>query len=358
MDLSRDNFVTPTQQVELLEARGRLQRAIGRFRGVQQVYTPVSLSLLASHESLNPDRAINPENLPLLLPSGIPPAHRQSVSLLPFVEMETEYRRAQLRSSLDGIRTLLFVRTRLHTQRTLHIRNQQASTRARQVLARNDRKLDPFKVKYRAAWSAVKELVGEVHIGYRELHDADVRSLDELDTHASGNMRKTLGKRARNAQDSTATQQGNTVIQPGESRRTLSWIWTGVDTSEDSEAMREATRVEWSKSWARKRRWDEELALLGEEMRRTVLSLRFESTTWKSRTMASEDAISEGMAAYATRQASIRDALASKFEALWALPDVKPRRYKLDIDILDAAPLPHNSDDDEDNGDNGRGAIG
>lgn len=106
--------------------------------------------------------------------------------------------------------------------------------------------------------------------------------------------------------------------------------------------------MEWSKCWAWKRRWDEELELLEEEMRRTLLSLRFESTRWKARVVPKDDAFSEGMVAYATWQAAIRDALASKFEALWALPDEKPRHRKLNIDVLDEISLRDGDDCESD----------
>ena len=273
MELRTASIVTPTQHVEQLKRRGCLQRLIGRFRSIQQIYTPIALTLLASYEAENPD-SLRAEEIPLFLPSGIPFSQRQGTEMEGFVVMETEYRRAQMRSSLHGICNQLFVRTRLHTQRALHIQNQQASTRARQVLMQNERKLDQLKAKYCAAWQAAKELLqGEEHIGHCQLYDTDVRSLDDPDLHASRSARKTLGKQRRDAEETVEPR----LIQPGESRQTLLWIWTGVDTSKDSEVMREATRVEWSKAWARKRQWDKELALLEEEMHRTLMSLRQES---------------------------------------------------------------------------------
>ncbi|KAK1223876.1 hypothetical protein PQX77_013242 [Marasmius sp. AFHP31] len=71
------------------------------------------------------------------------------------------------------------------------------------------------------------------------------------------------------------------LIKPGESRKALSWIWTNMDTSNDSGAMQEALRIEWAKSWARKRRWEEELALVEEEMRWVVVTLRYEAQVWR-----------------------------------------------------------------------------
>jgi hypothetical protein len=85
--------------------------------------------------------------------------------------------------------------------------------------------------------------------------------------------------------------------------------------------MREATQVEWAKAWACKRRWSEELALIDKEMRRTKESLRYEAGQWRNRVSLDTSPETHGVNAYAHRQASIRNALLEKFEALWALPD-------------------------------------
>lgn len=264
----------------------------------------------------------------------------------PWLQMELEFRRGQMRSSLDGVRTHLFVRYRLNTQRTLHVRHQHASTRARQVLARNDLKIKGLTAKYRAAWGAARIIANdEAFIGFQPLHDRDLRSLEDVDGHATKNHRKAVKRRA------DGSEVGSAPIQPGESRKTLSWIWTGVDTSEDSEAMKEATRVEWTKAWARKRRWDEELQLLEEEMRRTVESMKYEARQWREYEgdAPTEDttAVSEGQTAYSLRQASIREALAAKFTALWALPDPKPRTRK--VPILAGFGADSDGDDNDDN---------
>jgi len=223
--------------------------------------------------------------------------------------------------------------------------------RARQVLARNEKKIDVLKHKYQAAWEAARTLLqSEDHIGHQQLCDSDIRSLDETDSHASKNARKTLGKQRRDAEGSSDPQ----VIRPGESTKTLSWIWTGINTSEDSEAMKEATRVEWSKAWARKRRWDKELTLIEEEMRCTLLSLRYESTKWKTLVAATSEvegnAFREGVTAYARRSAALRDGLAAKFETLWALPDKELRsRRALDLEVMADVPARELSEEENDN---------
>jgi hypothetical protein len=90
--------------------------------------------------------------------------------------------------------------------------------------------------------------------GYQFLHNCDCRAL-----HKDSPL-TVLGKRLR------GSKAGGDLIQPNKSRKVISWIWTNVDISDDSEAMHKATRVEWSKAWAQKRRWTEEVKLLEEEM--------------------------------------------------------------------------------------------
>ncbi|KAJ8088970.1 hypothetical protein PM082_014217 [Marasmius tenuissimus] len=92
----------------------------------------------------------------------------------------------------------------------------------------------------------------------------------------------------------------------------------------NSDAMQEALRIEWAKSWARKRRWQEELALVDEEMHCVLMTLRYEAEVWRSRAVFSTDvepAVVEGMCAYAEEQARICEELGSTFQALWARLD-------------------------------------
>jgi hypothetical protein len=238
---------------------------------------------------------------------------RNKAEMQQWVKMEMELRTGQLRTALNGVRTQLFVQTRLYAQRSLHVRGQVNSTRAQDVINRQKRRLLSHRKKYQVAWEALKTLKGgELHMGYRQLYDSDCIPLYESDGRAS-----VPQKRRRDEREAP----GDALIRPGASRKTLSWIWTNVDTSDDSAAMREATRVEWAKAWARKRRWSEELALIDEEMRRTKESLRYEAGKWRERVQLDSRPESHGVNAYARRQASIRDALLEKFEALWALPD-------------------------------------
>jgi hypothetical protein len=85
-----------------------------------------------------------------------------------------------------------------------------------------------------------------------------------------------------------------------------------------------ALRVEWAKSRARAMRWSEELRLLEEEMRRVLVFLEWDAGVWRHRARRVEEewvglseAQSEGLTAFALRQAWIRDCLRSDFTFRW-----------------------------------------
>ncbi|KAL0565172.1 hypothetical protein V5O48_016855 [Marasmius crinis-equi] len=383
MDLSKDKNVSTTHQVELVERRARLLRLVSRLRTLQQAYTPHAIATLnqaaktdagppntTSHVSTAP--AVDPraadvafdlqkltkvaskgnvETTPLYLPSGLPEAVRNLPEMSKWVEMESSFRRGQLQSALDGLRSHLFIRTRLNLQRTLHVRHQHAAVRARQVMARNDSKIDVFKAKYCSAWAALKILVGEEDIGLPQLNKADVTSYDDVDTNALRNVRKVLGTQRRNGTVSEAGSRipKDALVKPGESSKRLSWIWTTYDVSEGSDELQEVMRIEWSKSWARKRRWAEELAIVDEEMRRALATLEYEAEMWKSLgNLEGEMDVKfmEGVKAFAFEQASIRNRLARNFQALWARPDPAPKA-KVSIHELSDGEMEAESDEED-----------
>ncbi|KAJ7771430.1 hypothetical protein B0H14DRAFT_2632395 [Mycena olivaceomarginata] len=72
----------------------------------------------------------------------------------------------------------------------------------------------------------------------------------------------------------------------GEKTRITSWIWYAAGGAEGlvGEAMHEGVRVEWSKAYARVKRWREEERLLQEEMVRCLTTLEWQAVQWDQRT--------------------------------------------------------------------------
>ena len=85
-----------------------------------------------------------------------------------------------------------------------------------------------------------------------------------------------------------------------------------------------AYQLEWSKSYARSQRWQEEVELLKEEMWWTLEFFKWKSSYWSHKAllkMLKPDqfsvALREGMIAYALRQADVFTSLHNHFQSLW-----------------------------------------
>jgi hypothetical protein len=79
-------------------------------------------------------------------------------------------------------------------------------------------------------------------------------------------------------------------------------------------------RVEWAKTHARANRWQEEVILLTEEMRRVVVYLDWKASWWRTQGSRRDDLradITDGLRAYAYEQADLTHRLAESFAALW-----------------------------------------
>lgn len=80
-------------------------------------------------------------------------------------------------------------------------------------------------------------------------------------------------------------------------------------------------RIEFLRSRARAKRWDEQVNLLQEEKRRTLVSCERNAQEWDARGIKaalSADAYAQGLAAYAAEQASIQRGIAARYHALWS----------------------------------------
>ncbi|KAL0574972.1 hypothetical protein V5O48_006988 [Marasmius crinis-equi] len=205
IEIRGTRYDSALQKTELLESRGKLERLMARLRGVQRIYTPAAITELIAGDLTNrtdPKTGakvpLEIEEIPVLVPSDLSSDLRQEATMKSWMEMEVEFRKSQASGSLEELRGHLFVRARLNLQRHLHVRHQWASGRARQVLARNERKLEASKLRYRVARSALSAALGEGEVkklGLRTLADTDVQSFEDKDTCAVRSQRKSIGKR-------------------------------------------------------------------------------------------------------------------------------------------------------------------
>ncbi|KAJ6547265.1 hypothetical protein B0H19DRAFT_1075170 [Mycena capillaripes] len=95
-----------------------------------------------------------------------------------------------------------------------------------------------------------------------------------------------------------------------ENQRQVLWIWTLAGTEGTDRGLENALRVKWSKAFARKRRWEEEVRLLEEEYRREA-----HAAAVRVGVIAHADA--EAAVAYAMRHADMYRDLKSRGEATW-----------------------------------------
>ena len=115
--------------------------------------------------------------------------------------------------------------------------------------------------------------------------------------------------------------------QPSNSRFVQSWIWTTaphVSASPEDPDLQATLRAEWAKAQERAKRFEEEVELIVEEMRRTLGFLEWKAKEWKSfatslpsGASAIDTATSDGVTAYANKQADIQLKLAATFIDDW-----------------------------------------
>jgi len=249
------------------------------------------------------------ENVSLLLPSSLDPERRKRVCLSEVTEHERLFRMAQLQDSLAELQHTRKIRRKLLINHYTQVagQGQRANTRSRAVLNSVESRITKFVERYRIAYQALLQLdpTGDWQETYLELKDSDNRG---------------PGKESY--------EEG-----VGDGSYFRSWIWSSNprapdaannDTGEEGaseEDINEVLRVEWTTSFARLERWNEEVELLQEEMRRVVVFLEWKSQDWLAKVETprgnTTPDVQRGLNAYAKKQAAVHRHLAVSFAKLW-----------------------------------------
>ncbi|KAJ7816450.1 hypothetical protein B0H14DRAFT_2602708 [Mycena olivaceomarginata] len=254
--------------------RTRMSRQVKKIRALQRKYSAGALQHLAT--AGDAVDAVEPERIPLLLPSALSTAERlPPLSVEGFAVAEARLRDVQCGESLDQMRHDLTVKKRLHTYKDLNSQRQHQTTRSRGLLDNHQRKINKSAGTYRQARLARLALIPIAG-------SADWRPL-----HTGGR-----GRTGR--------------------RRPWGEIYDGV-------------KVEWCKAYARVKRWQEELLLLQEEMVRCLRTLEWQAGVWDARAapghyqgkIAYLGTHLEGAMVFVARQAALRRMLATCFHWLW-----------------------------------------
>ncbi|KAJ6504317.1 hypothetical protein C8R47DRAFT_1210384 [Mycena vitilis] len=313
--------ITADRESKLQEYRLSLQAKLRAFRALQQVYTPAAIRRVERMEtSRNPDApAVKPENIRLFLPSELSDAERATGCAEGLADMEARLREAQYGDSLVKLRSTLHAKRHVLYWKGSNLSGQHGSTRSQTLVSAIGERVDAAAEKYRDARRALHALKGPTYAPhFKPLKQADL-TLDGEVTDDESAARKRLalieaGKGARTPRH-----------MAGASKKVLSWIWAaqGALDSEEEE-LHESLRVEWARAKARKTRWEEEVNIIREEMRRILRYLEWETGVWEGRARVQRvdvpTATEEGLHAYALRQADFHRSLRDFFFTELSVP--------------------------------------
>lgn len=283
------------QKSTLLENRAALLHQIEKWRKVQAVYMPGVLEIGGiDSDSL---RGVKAESVKLWLPSELDAEDRDTVCSTSVINSEKELRFAQLEDSLNDLRRARRTRHGLLTFHRVQLsgQGQKTQTKSQAAMQSIQDRIDRFVRRYRVARNAL--LCLEPQGDWTELY------LPLTDDDNRGPMKEQA------------------EMSSSDGQYTPSWIWRSNTTSVSPEEVNEDMRVEWAQCMARADRWEEEVILLQEEMRRVVHFLEWRSNDWLTKVDSRVDAIApsvrSGLSAYANKQAAVFHNLAVRFCQRW-----------------------------------------
>ena len=283
------------QKATLLEKRGVLLHRIDKWRKLQAVYMPGVFD--ADTTDPGSPQKVKAESIKLLLPSQLDAEDRDSICLGGIINSEKELRLAQLEDSLNDLRRARRIRRGLLVFHKVQLagEGQKTQTKSQAVLKTVQNRISRCVRRYRVAHDALLCLDpdGEWKKLYLPLTDSDNRGPAKEPEEKPGS----------------------------DGQYTLSWIWRSSTTTVSPDEVNEDMRVEWAQCAARADRWEEEVTLLQEEMRRTVQFLEWKSGDWLAKVDAREGtttpAVRSGLSAYANKQSDVFHNLAVRCCQRW-----------------------------------------
>ncbi|KAJ6459377.1 hypothetical protein C8R47DRAFT_1081340 [Mycena vitilis] len=291
---------TTIQATSLQSSRTRLLGKVSKLHDIQDTYMPGLRTWIAQHiPALPTGTTAKPEGIPIYLPSSLPAAVRETVCVPGLVQQEDQLREAQAGGALRELRSGLRTRTFAHQFKRKHTSGQGMYTKTRSLLDGIEARIRSAADTYRAARTALFALRGPGvwEATFQELKKDDLRGMNERvmnDEEKEDNRKARLLAGLPADADADADEFGEPVeltvlfnLEVGEGRRSLSWIWysgpvTQTDVTADG-TLHEDIRVEWAKARARADRWQEELILLEEEMRRVLEFCSWKARWWEAR---------------------------------------------------------------------------
>ena len=283
------------QKASLLENRAALLYQIEQWRRVQAVYMPGTLDTVPT-DPVSLER-VKAESLKLWLPSQLDAEDRVVICLGGVINSEQELRLAQLEDSLSGLRRARRTRLGLITFHKVQLtgQGQKVQTKSQAAMQSIQDRIDRYVRRYRTARDALLRL--DPRGSWAELY------LPLTDNDNRGPMKELQ------------------EVPGSDGQYAPSWIWRSNTTAISREEVNEDMRVEWAQCVARAERWEEEVTLLQEEMRRVVQFLEWRSGDWlakvDSRVGTVTPAVHSGLSAYAKKQSAVFHNLAVRFCQRW-----------------------------------------
>lgn len=284
------------QKATLFERRGALLHQIKKWRELQAIYMPGVLDTGASDPGSS--RKEKAESIKLWLPSQLDnTGERAILCVAGVINSEKELRFGQLQDSLNDLRKARRIRRGLITFHKIQLAGEGQKT----------------QTKSRAVMQTIQDRIGKSIRRYRVARDA----LLQLDPSGDWvNLHPPLMDA-----DNRGPGKEPEEVSKSDGQYTASWIWLSNTTVVSPDEVNEDMRVEWAQCMARADRWEEEVALLQEEMRRVVQFLEWRSRDWLSKVDAragnSTPMVRTGLSAYAKKQASIFHNLAVRYCQRW-----------------------------------------
>ncbi|KAF8170461.1 hypothetical protein K438DRAFT_1729650 [Mycena galopus ATCC 62051] len=321
-ELAGLTIVSPDRDAKVRELRLALLKKVARFRELQAIYMPGAARAIVRDEAMRDPNTAAPrvEHVKVYMPHELPEGERGAGCVPGLTEMEAKMRVAQCTAALTVLRGRLHAKRHFITFRNDHLTGQKKTTKAGTLIQQLGERVNASAGKYRKGFEGLVALKGKDFAPhFRELKDDDIR-LDGDNGESDAAARRKLamlsaGRGARAPRNA-----------PGKSKRLMSWIWTAKEGSgDDAKDLHDAVRVEWARAKARKTRWEEEVQLLEEEMRRTLRYLEWQASWWETRQDARPQASSDlraALRAYALKQAWLHRRLRDFFKSQWNAPAV------------------------------------
>ncbi|KAJ7722085.1 hypothetical protein B0H16DRAFT_1737899 [Mycena metata] len=312
-------LVTADRKNKIQEWRHMLLVKINKFRSSQRVYMPGATTVIEAAEAARDEdlAPLKAEKIQLFMPCDMPTTDTLRGCVRGLLDMESKLRVAQCDNTLVLVRARLHAKGHLIYFRNANVAGQNKSTKAATLIGQVGERVDAAAKKYSQGRASLTKLKGADYMPqFRKLQKTDLQ-LDGDARESDAAARKKLamiglGRGARARRNA-----------PGTSKRVMSWIWMAPGALDDAEErLHDSVRVEWARAHARKIRWEEEVLLLREEMRRVLRYLGWQADWWRQHATGRsglEEGTAAGLRAYAVKQAAWHVALAKFFEEMWKM---------------------------------------